>query len=117
MSPIIDHRDFILRRSRLEVYAIGPVARPEVRGVATQQHFQIEYVDSTDIRYEFVQSLDLYGYSKKVGLEKPQAYYIEQGKEIIRNGELVDDDQLRTNKGKETDKPKGRTITFENTLY
>ena len=116
ITPIIDQRDFVLRRT-FEIYAIGPVARPEVRGVATQQHFQIEHIDSTDIRYEFIQSLNLYNYSSKVGLLKPQSYYIENNYEKVKDGEITDDDILRTNKGIETDKPKGRTITFENSLF
>lgn len=116
MSPIIDQRDFVLRKT-FEVYAIGPVARPEVRGTPTQQHFQIEFVDTTDIRYEFIQSLDLFGYSKRIGLEQPKVHFTENNNSGIKNGELTEDDRLRTNKGIEFDKPKGRTITFENTTF
>lgn len=113
ISPAIDQRDFILRR-KFQIYSIGPISVPEVRGIATQQHFPIEHIDTTDIRYEFVESLNLY--STKIGLLKPQAYHIEND-EKIRDGEIVDHDKLRTNKGIETDKPKGRTLTFENSLF
>lgn len=112
ITPNIDQRDFVLRK-KFQVYAIGPVSMPEVRGVATQQHFQIEYVDSTDIRYEFLQSINFN--SNLIGLQQSRTHYSESN--LIKNGEVTNNDILRTDKGKETDKPKGRTITFENSLY
>jgi hypothetical protein len=112
ISPNIDQRDFVLRK-KFQIFAIGPVSVPEIRGITTQQHFQIEYVDSTDIRYEFLQSINFN--SNLIGLQKSNIHYTEN--DSIKNGEVTNSNILRTDKTKETDKPKGRTITFENTLY
>ena len=118
VSPIITQRDFIIRRTS-EIYAIGPVSRPEVKGAPTQQHFSVEFIDSTDIRHRFVQSLDLFKYSERIGLRGPFKHYSEGECEevFIRDGEVKQNDRLRTDKGPGTNDPKGRTITFENTLY
>ena len=50
-SPLLTMRDFIIRQTN-ERYAIGPVRKPSNRGNVMQQHFQIEYIDEQDIRYE-----------------------------------------------------------------
>jgi hypothetical protein len=114
ITPVLSQRDFIVRR-RGQIYAVGPTRTPDVRGVATQQHFSVEHVDSTDIRYKFVQSRKLFSYETKVGLRLPFAHYTEDA--IMADGEVTENDRLRTNKSKETDNPKGRTVAFENTLY
>lgn len=113
ISPIITQRDFIIRR-KAQVYAIGPISTPEVKGVVTQQHFDVEYVDSTDIRYEFIASLNLFNYKQNIGLRKPHAHYTEDP--IITDGEIVENDRLRTDKGPGRNDEKGRTLNFENTL-
>jgi hypothetical protein len=114
ITPVISQRDFIVRRKG-QIYAIGPIRTPDIRGVPTQQHFSVEHVDSTDIRYKFVQSRNLFSYETKVGLRLPFAHYTED--RIMTDGEVTENDRLRTDKSKGTDNPKGRTITFENTLY
>jgi len=114
VTPILNQRDFIVRRSAM-IYGIGPVSRPEVRGVAVQQHFQIGYFDTTDIRYEFVESLNLFNYSEKIGLRGPFVHHSEdQG---IVDGNIVEKDKLRTNKSTEFDNEKGRNLVFENTTF
>lgn len=49
-SPIVSQRDFIIKQNN-ERYSIGPVRRPTNRGNVIQQHFNIAYFDSQDIRY------------------------------------------------------------------
>jgi hypothetical protein len=50
-SPLLTQRDFIVKQTN-ERYSIGPVRKPSARGNIMQQHFQIKYLDSLDIRYE-----------------------------------------------------------------
>jgi hypothetical protein len=96
------------------IYAVGPISQPEVKGVAVQQHFAVESVDTTDIRYEFVASLNLFNYKSQIGLRKPFTHYTDD--QTIVDGEVVENDRLRTDKGPGFDNKKGRTITFENML-
>ena len=49
-SPIVSQRDFIIKQNN-ERYSVGPVRRPTNRGNVMQQHFNIGYLDSQDIRY------------------------------------------------------------------
>lgn len=49
-TPIVSQRDFVVKQNN-DRYSIGPVRRPTNRGNVMQQHFQIQYLDSTDIRY------------------------------------------------------------------
>jgi hypothetical protein len=114
ISPTITQRDFIIRR-KAQVYAIGPISTPDVKGIATQQHFDVEYVDSTDIRYEFVTSLNLFNYKHNIGLRKSHAHYTEDP--IIVDGEIVENDRLRTDKGPGRNDEKGRALNFENSLF
>lgn len=50
-SPMVSQRDFIVKQNN-DRYSIGPVRRPTNRGNNLQQHFQIGYLDSADIRYQ-----------------------------------------------------------------
>lgn len=50
-SPIVSQRDFIVKQNN-DRYSIGPVRRPTNRGNVMQQHFNIQYIDSDDIRYK-----------------------------------------------------------------
>lgn len=50
-SPIVSQRDFILKQNN-DRYSIGPVRCPTNRGNIMQQHFNIQYLDSHDIRYQ-----------------------------------------------------------------
>ncbi|MDO8640301.1 MAG: hypothetical protein Q7R33_02055 [Nitrosarchaeum sp.] len=120
ISPTISQRDFLVRRNS-QLYAIGPISQPKIKGVGVQQHFSVESLDSTDIRCEFVASLDLFDYSTHIGLRKSKAHYTEDpvisDKPLITNGEIYPNDAMRTNKGPGFDDKKGRSLTFENTLY
>jgi hypothetical protein len=49
--PLVTQRDFIVRQTN-ERFSIGPVRRPSARGNYLQQHFQISYLDTPDIRYQ-----------------------------------------------------------------
>ena len=49
-SPIVSQRDFLVKQNN-DRYSIGPVRRPTNRGNVMQQHFNIAYLDSPDIRY------------------------------------------------------------------
>jgi hypothetical protein len=50
-SPIVSQRDFLVKQNN-DRYSIGPVRRPTNRGNVMQQHFNIQYLDSQDIRYQ-----------------------------------------------------------------
>jgi hypothetical protein len=114
ISPTITQRDFIVRRKG-QIYAIGPISAPEVKGIVTQQHFSVESVDMTDIRYTFITTLNLFGYKQKVGLRQPYAHYTEDI--IVKDGELQEADRLRTDKGTSYTDKKGRNLQFENELF
>lgn len=49
-SPIVTMRDFVVKQNN-ERYSIGAVRRPTNRGNILQQHFNIAYLDESDIRY------------------------------------------------------------------
>lgn len=124
MTPVITQRDFILRRNG-SIWAIGPVMTPEVRGIPVQQHFSIGHVDRTDIRYKFVDSLNLFNGGTKIGLRPPFDQLgldplITEGDPVdfdkIRNV-IADKDRFRTDKGPDFNDPKGRSLTFENQLF
>lgn len=50
-SPVVTQRDFIVKQTN-ERYSIGAVRRPSNRGNLLQQHFNIGFLDSGDIRYQ-----------------------------------------------------------------
>lgn len=49
-TPLLTQRDFLVKQTN-ERYSIGPVNRPTNRGNVLQQHFNIGYLDESDIRY------------------------------------------------------------------
>lgn len=49
-SPVLTQRDFIVTQTN-ERYSIGPVRRPSNRGNLLQQHFSVNSLDDSDIRY------------------------------------------------------------------
>ena len=49
-SPEVSQRDFVVKQNN-ERFSIGPVRRPSNRGNLLQQHFNLAYLDSPDIRY------------------------------------------------------------------
>lgn len=50
-TPIVSQRDFLIKQNN-DRYSIGPVRRPTNRGNVMQQHYNIQYLDSQDIRYK-----------------------------------------------------------------
>jgi len=50
-TPLLTMRDFIVKQTN-ERFSIGPVRRPSNRGNILQQHFNISYLDESDIRYK-----------------------------------------------------------------
>ena len=50
-SPIVTQRDFIVKQNN-DRYSIGAVRYPSNRGSILQQHFNIAYLDSGDMRYK-----------------------------------------------------------------
>jgi Chitobiase/beta-hexosaminidase C-terminal domain len=114
VSPVLSQRDFILRRNG-QIYAVGPIRTPDVKGVPTQQHFSVQSIDTTDIRYKFIVTLNLFLYGQKIGLRLPHAHYTQDP--VIENGEVQQNDRLRTNKSPGYNNEKGRTVSFENTMF
>jgi hypothetical protein len=49
-TPLLTMRDFLVKQTN-ERYSIGPVRKPTNRGNVLQQHYNIRYLDETDIRY------------------------------------------------------------------
>lgn len=50
-TPIVSQRDFLIKQNN-DRYSIGPVRRPTNRGNVLQQHFNVGYLDTSDIRYQ-----------------------------------------------------------------
>ncbi len=50
-SPMLTHRDFIVRQNN-ERYVIGGIRKPSARGNVMQQHFMTQRLDETDLRYK-----------------------------------------------------------------
>jgi len=50
-SPLVTQRDFLVKQNN-DRYSIGAVRYPSNRGNILQQHFNIAYLDSQDIRYK-----------------------------------------------------------------
>ena len=95
---ILNQRDFIVRRDGT-ILGIGPQTVPEVRGRRLdQQHFSIQPVDRSDIRYDYLESLNIFERRKELGLKC----------------------EVKTDAPVDTciDVPsKGRTITFKNITF
>jgi hypothetical protein len=69
-TPIVSQRDFVVKQSN-DRYSIGPVRRPSNRGNVMQQHFNLGYLDSADIRY----SVPIDGAIASPNLPWPQTRY------------------------------------------
>jgi len=95
---ILNQRDFIVRKDGT-ILGIGPLTVPEVRGRRLeQQHFTIQPVDRSDIRYDYLESLNVFERRKELGLKC----------------ETITDAPVDTC----ADIPsKGRTITFKNITF
>jgi len=69
-TPIVSQRDFVIKQNN-DRYSIGPVRRPTNRGNVMQQHFNLAYLDSADIRY----SVPIDGSIASPNLPWPQTRY------------------------------------------
>jgi len=121
--PLVTQRDMILRRNGDRVL-VGPLTNVEgPGGVIVQQHFSIEIIDTTDIRYKFPIK-PLPNQFVQPAIDKP-------GKFVPEVNSPKESDELRTSRNSkaidsefETVNPdrnkvvdhivKGRSITFEN---
>jgi hypothetical protein len=120
-APVVSQRDMIVRRNgdRCLVGPITPVEGPG--GVMTQQHFVIEILDNTDIRYKFG-VLPLPDKYHSIGINKNSTYVLD-GKDL--NVSKIDSPKEREELFTSEDKVshenenvdhivKGRSISFEN---
>jgi hypothetical protein len=124
--PIIAQRDMILRRNgdRVLIGPITPVEGPG--GVIVQQHFSIEIIDTTDIRYKFPIKPLLHQFVQP-GIDKPGKFVPETNSpkesDALRTSSPTKvendvNDSINPDRNKTTDHiVKGRTITFENISY
>ena len=95
---ILNQRDFLVRRDGT-ILGIGAQTAPEVRGRRLdQQHFTIQPVDRSDVRYDYLDSLNLFDNRYQYGL---------------KNEGLVTG--TKNNQGTcPSQAVKGRTLAFEN---
>jgi len=101
-SPLLSHRDFIVRQNG-DRYTIGAPSIPSVRGAILQQHFTMNFIDSQDIRY-FVPVLgvsDLAFPGTRLQTDGSNVY-----PQITDKSEIGDERELR-----------GRTVVWENITY
>jgi hypothetical protein len=107
-SPLLSQRDMIIRRNcdRCLIGPITPVEGPG--GIIVQQHFTIEILDTTDIRYKFpVQPLP--HQFIQPGIDKP-------GTQVPEINSPKEREALITDKGVDRVK-RGRSITFQEINY
>ena len=96
---IINQRDFLVRRDGT-ILGVGAQTVPEVRGRRLeQQHFSIQPVDRTDVRYDYLDSLNV--------LDNRKQYPCVNKSHVITD--TKDNDGVCN-----TTQQKGRTLTFEN---
>jgi Chitobiase/beta-hexosaminidase C-terminal domain len=120
--PLLTQRDMIVRRNG-DRMAVGPVTLTEVHGTLTQQNFNIEVIDSTDVRYKFpIQPLEDQFVENTPGIDKDgiRSATVTSAKErenLITVEDKVVQEQV-SHENKSVDRqPKGRTITFDNINY
>ena len=95
---ILNQRDFLLRRDGT-ILGIGAQTAPEVRGRRLdQQHFTIQPVDRSDVRYDYLDSLNLFDRRYSYGLKNEGLVTSTKNNQGSCPSEIV----------------KGRTLTFEN---
>lgn len=106
--PLLSQRDLIVRRNcdRCLLGPITPVEGPD--GVIVQQHFSIEVLDTTDIRYKFpIQPL--LNQTVQPGIDK-------QGITVPEISSPKEREELITDKGIDRIK-RGRSLTFQEIHY
>lgn len=122
-TPLVSQRDMIVRRNgdRCLVGPITPVEGPG--GVIVQQHFVVEILDGTDIRYKFnVNPLPHQGLQP--GIDKSSRHVLNNGPNVATIDSPKEREELYTSEDRvshENDNVdhivKGRSLTFENTEY
>jgi len=115
-SPIIAQRDLILRRNG-DRCLVGPVTPVEASGgVMVQQHFTIEFIDSTDIRYTFpVQPLPQQ--YEQPGIDKQGVKVPEIDSPREREDNITSLNKVNPGNRNVDHIVRGRSMTFENTEY
>lgn len=94
---VINQRDFLLRRDGT-ILGVGAQTAPEMRGRRLdQQHFTIQPVDRSDVRYDYIELLNLFDNRKKLGI--PCVDFISVAKQENTCPNVA---------------TKGRTLTFGN---
>lgn len=121
-TPIITQRDMIVRRNgdRCLVGPLTPVEGPG--GVKVQQHFSVEVLNGTDIRYKF--EVVLPGQKIQPGINKTSKHVLNMNPNIASIESPKEREELRTSENKISSQNvntdhivKGRSITFENIEY
>jgi hypothetical protein len=121
-TPIIKQRDMIIRRNgdRCSIGPITPVEGPG--GVMVQQHFVIEILDGTDIRYKF--KIQLPDRFSQPGIDKTSKHILNGYPNVAAIDSPKEREELFTSEDKISHQDnnvdhvvKGRNIVTENTLY
>ena len=121
-APVVTQRDMIVRRNgdRCLVGPITPVEGPG--GVIVQQHFVIEILDNTDIRYTF--NINLPNQFQQPGIDKNSRHVLNGGPNVAaidspkEREELFTSEDRISHQNDNTDHiVKGRSLTFENIEY
>jgi hypothetical protein len=121
-APIVSQRDLIIRRSgdRCLVGPITPVEGPG--GVRVQQHFVIEILDGTDIRYSFNKQLP--NQFQQPGIDKSSINVLNKGPNVATIDSPKEREQLVTSEDSVPHENnnvdhivKGRSLTFENVEF
>lgn len=102
-SPMLSQRDFLVKQNN-ERYSIGPVRMPTNRGNILQQHFALELLEHTDIRYKF----PVYGTHD---LTYPETRYVDW--DDPRTNQPVNP-QITDEKTPDEIEVRGRTPTYGN---
>lgn len=121
-TPIVSQRDMIIRRNgdRCLVGPLTPVEGPG--GVIAQQHFVVEILDTTDVRYKF--RVVLPDQRSQPGIDKSSKHVLHGGPNVAsidspkEREELYTSEELISHQNENVDHiVKGRSIVFENTEY
>jgi hypothetical protein len=121
-TPVVSQRDMIIRRNgdRCLVGPLTPVEGPG--GVKVQQHFVIEILDGTDIRYKF--GVVLPDQKTQPGIDKTSKNILNNGPSIAAIDSPKEREELYTSENQISHQNtnvdhivKGRSIVFENTNY
>ena len=121
-TPIVSQRDMIIRRNgdRCLVGPLTPVEGPG--GVIAQQHFVVEILDTTDIRYKF--NIVLPDRKLQPGIDKSSKHVLHKGFNVATIDSPKEREELYTSEDKISHENenvdhivKGRSIVFENTEY